>query len=57
MACLKSGIYFSRGAPAGWTLQRIAWLLFGDTLALQFAPGRFSGLFVTGWQALPPGQP
>jgi hypothetical protein len=25
----------------------------GDTLALQFAPGRFSGLFVTGWQAAP----
>ncbi|MBH1957127.1 MAG: hypothetical protein I8H70_00380 [Burkholderiales bacterium] len=25
----------------------------GDTLALQLAPGRFSGLFVTGWQALP----
>ena len=25
----------------------------GDTLALQFTPGRFSGLFVTGWQALP----
>jgi hypothetical protein len=22
----------------------------GDTLALQLAPGRFSGLFVTGWQ-------
>lgn len=29
----------------------------GDTLALQFAPGRFSGLFVTGWQALPSSQP
>ena len=26
----------------------------GDTLALQLAPGRFSGLFVTGWQSLPP---
>ncbi|MEO7399713.1 MAG: hypothetical protein ABIV07_02925 [Polaromonas sp.] len=25
----------------------------GDRLALQFARGRFSGLFVTGWQALP----
>ena len=25
----------------------------GDTLALQLAPGRFSGLFVTGWQAEP----
>ena len=25
----------------------------GDRLALQFAKGRFSGLFVTGWQALP----
>jgi hypothetical protein len=25
----------------------------GDTLALQLAPGRFSGLFVTGWQSLP----
>ena len=33
------------------------WFKSGDTLALQFAPGRFSGLFVTGWQALPPGQP
>jgi hypothetical protein len=29
----------------------------GDALALQFTPGRFSGLFVTGWQALPSGQP
>ena len=26
----------------------------GDTLALQLAPGRFGGLFVTGWQAAPP---
>ncbi|MBG6075731.1 hypothetical protein [Polaromonas sp. CG_9.11] len=26
----------------------------GDTLALQLAPGRFNGLFVTGWQAVPP---
>lgn len=25
----------------------------GDALALQVVPGRFSGLFVTGWQALP----
>lgn len=25
----------------------------GDALALQLAPGRFSGLFVTGWQAAP----
>ena len=25
----------------------------GDTLALQLAPGRFRGLFVTGWQAGP----
>ncbi|MBG6072962.1 MULTISPECIES: hypothetical protein [unclassified Polaromonas] len=25
----------------------------GDTLALQLAPGRFNGLFVTGWQAAP----
>ncbi|SFB92263.1 hypothetical protein SAMN05216344_105183 [Polaromonas sp. OV174] len=25
----------------------------GDRLALQLAPGRFSGLFVTGWQAEP----
>ena len=25
----------------------------GDRLALQVAKGRFSGLFVTGWQALP----
>ena len=29
----------------------------GDTLALQLAPGRFSGLFVTGWQAVAPGSP
>lgn len=26
----------------------------GDTLALQLAPGRFGGVFVTGWQLLPP---
>ena len=26
----------------------------GDALALQLAPGRFNGLFVTGWQAAPP---
>ena len=32
---------------------RAASLKPGDTLALQFAPGRFSGLFVTGWQAAP----
>ena len=25
----------------------------GDTLALQLAPGRFNGLFVTGWQLVP----
>ena len=25
----------------------------GDMLALQFAPGRFNGLFVTGWQVAP----
>ncbi|CDS51799.1 hypothetical protein [Polaromonas sp. CG9_12] len=25
----------------------------GDTLALQLVPGRFGGLFVTGWQAAP----
>ena len=29
----------------------------GDTLALQLAPGRFGGLFVTGWQAAPPVSP
>ena len=29
----------------------------GDRLALQFASGRFSGLFVTGWQALPAALP
>jgi len=29
----------------------------GDTLALQLAPGRYSGLFVTGWQAAPPVSP
>jgi len=33
---------------------RAATLKPGDALALQFAPGRFSGLFVTGWQAAPP---
>jgi hypothetical protein len=33
---------------------RAAALKPGDALALQFAPGRFSGLFVTGWQAAPP---
>lgn len=32
---------------------RAAPLKPGDTLALQLAPGRFSGLFVTGWQASP----
>ena len=32
---------------------RAAILQPGDMLALQFSPGRFSGLFVTGWQALP----
>ncbi|MEO6320975.1 MAG: hypothetical protein ABIR56_09850 [Polaromonas sp.] len=32
---------------------RAAPLKPGDTLALQFSPGRFSGRFVTGWQALP----
>ncbi len=30
---------------------RAAALKPGDTLALQFSPGRFSGLFVTAWQA------
>ena len=29
----------------------------GDALALQLAPGRFSGLFVTGWQAPLPAAP
>lgn len=29
----------------------------GDSLALQLAPGRFGGLFVTGWQAAPPVSP
>ncbi len=29
----------------------------GDRLALQLAGGRFSGLFVTGWQALPAAPP
>ena len=29
----------------------------GDTLALQLAPGRFNGLFVTGWQIAPPVSP
>ena len=33
---------------------RAAPLKPGDTLALQLAPGRFNGLFVTGWQSLPP---
>ena len=33
---------------------RAATLKPGATLVLQVAPGRFSGLFVTGWQALPP---
>ncbi|CAM3611178.1 hypothetical protein POHY109586_16235 [Polaromonas hydrogenivorans] len=32
---------------------RAAPLKLGDTVALQIAPGRFSGLFVTGWQASP----
>jgi hypothetical protein len=32
---------------------RAAPLKPGDTVALQLAPGRFSGLFVTGWQASP----
>ena len=32
---------------------RAAPLKPGDTLALQFAPGRFGGLFVTGWQPAP----
>ena len=29
----------------------------GDALALRLAPGRFNGLFVTGWQALPAANP
>lgn len=29
----------------------------GDRLALQFAKGRFSGLFVTGWQVVPAATP
>ena len=29
----------------------------GDMLALQLAPGRFGGLFVTGWQAAPSAHP
>ena len=29
----------------------------GDALALQLAPGRFSGSFVTGWQPQPPAAP
>ena len=33
---------------------RAAPLKPGDTLALQFSPGRFSGRFVTAWQAIPP---
>ena len=32
----------------------VARLKPGNTLALQLAPGRFSGLFVTGWQAAAP---
>ncbi|MEC5214224.1 hypothetical protein RCH06_002786 [Polaromonas sp. CG_9.5] len=32
---------------------RAAPLKPGDTLALQFSPGRFSGRFVTAWQAIP----
>jgi hypothetical protein len=32
---------------------RAATLKPGDALALQLAPGRFSGLFVTGWRAAP----
>ena len=32
---------------------RAASLKPGDTLALQFSPGRFSGRFVTAWQAIP----
>lgn len=36
---------------------RAATLRPGDTLALQLAPGRFGGLFVTGWQATPPAAP
>lgn len=32
---------------------RAAPLKPGDTLALQVSPGRFSGQFVTGWQAIP----
>lgn len=33
---------------------RAALLAPGDTLALQLVPGRFNGLFVTGWQLAPP---
>ncbi|MDB5932181.1 MAG: hypothetical protein JWR60_3888, partial [Polaromonas sp.] len=36
---------------------RAAALKPGDTLALQVAPGRFSGLFVTGWRAAPSAVP
>ena len=36
---------------------RAAPLRPGDMLALQLAPGRFGGLFVTGWQAPPPAAP
>jgi len=33
---------------------KVAPLKPGDTLALQLVPGRFSGLFVTAWQAPAP---
>ncbi|MDB5845575.1 MAG: hypothetical protein JWP79_2885 [Polaromonas sp.] len=36
---------------------RAASLKPGDTLALQLAPGRFRGLFVTGWQVAPAAHP
>lgn len=36
---------------------RAAPLKPGDTVALQLAPGRFGGLFVTGWQAALPASP
>ena len=46
-----------RGMPIPYRLliddPRAAALKPGDNLALQLAPGRYSGLFVTGWQALP----
>jgi hypothetical protein len=35
----------------------VASLKPGDTLMLQLVPGRYSGLFVTGWQAPPPANP